>query len=86
MIAETIPQILTLSNEDKLRLAAELVRDAVGGDEDVVLDSETVAMLQESLSDYQSNPDQGTRWEEIRDRLSNREFKNYAGGNLATTS
>ncbi len=71
MISETIPALASLSPEDKLLLAKELLQQVVGLDQEegLPLSSELISVLEESLSEYRANPNQGVRWEELRDRL-----------------
>jgi hypothetical protein len=68
MIAETIPALSSLSADQKILLAAELWRDAVGG----VAKEPNLALvnaLNERLAAYQKNPDQVATWEKVRSRI-----------------
>jgi putative addiction module component (TIGR02574 family) len=71
MIAETIPGLKDLSQDQKIILAAELWRDAVGVAEDKP-DPELVAALNERLDHYRANPNQVATWEDVRARLISR--------------
>jgi hypothetical protein len=64
MIAETIPGLSSLSADQKILLAAELWRDAVGG-----IGQEPNAALVEA---YRKRPDEVSCWEEVRSRLQTR--------------
>lgn len=68
MIAESIPQLDSLSPDQKILLAAEVWRDAVGSGGE----SPNVAVVQalrERLSHYRENPDQVSTWEDVRARI-----------------
>ena len=71
MIAETIPALQNLSSDQKIILAAELWRDAVGtasGDPDPTL----VEALRERLQFYREHPDEVSSWEQVRSRIAGR--------------
>jgi putative addiction module component (TIGR02574 family) len=68
MIAETIPALSSLSADQKILLAAELWRDAVGGDSKEP-NAALVDALRERLDHYRGNPNSVSSWEEVRSRL-----------------
>lgn len=73
MIAETILGLSALSSDQKILLAAELWRSAVGeGVEKPNL--ELIRALRERLDDYRSNPE-GSTWEEVRARILSRKAR-----------
>jgi len=71
MIAETIPALSALSSDDKILLAAELWQDAVGTEVESP-DPTLVEALRERLEYFHSHPDEGSTWEEVRNRLQSR--------------
>ena len=71
MIAETIPALNSLSADQKILLAAELWRDAVGGDAKEP-NAALVEALQERLDAYRKNPEHVSSWEQVRSRLVNK--------------
>jgi hypothetical protein len=68
MIAETIPALNALTSDQKIILAAELWRAAVG-DSAEAPDPKIVKALEERLKFYEANPDQVSTWEEVRGRI-----------------
>jgi putative addiction module component (TIGR02574 family) len=71
VIAETIPQLNALSSDEKIILAAELWRDAVGeGVENP--GPALVQALRERLDFYREHPDQVSTWEAVRARIVSR--------------
>jgi putative addiction module component (TIGR02574 family) len=68
MIAETIPALNSLSADQKILLAAELWRDAVGGVSKEP-NPALVEALQERLDAYRKNPEQVSSWEQVRSRI-----------------
>lgn len=69
MILESIPGLRTLSSDEKILLAAELWRDAVGGNIETP-DSALVQALRERLDFHAEHPEQVSTWEEVRARIS----------------
>jgi hypothetical protein len=69
MIAENIPQLRSLSPDQKILLAAELWRDAVGGDAENPNPS-LVQALRERLDYYREHPQETSTWEEVRARIA----------------
>jgi hypothetical protein len=71
MIAETIPALRALSSDQKIILAAELWREAVGeGSSEpgpALIDA-----LKERLQFYHKHPDEVSSWEEVRSRIAAR--------------
>ena len=74
MIAEQIPQIEDLTSDEKLSLMGELWEQVSGE----ALEAETkpspemVAMLRERLDEYRRNPDAVSTWEEVKQRIRQR--------------
>lgn len=68
MIADTIPAVKSLSNDDKIALAAELWRDAVKSG-DAEIDPEMVSALNERLDYYAKHPEETESWEVVRERV-----------------
>ena len=68
MIAESIPQLSSLSSDEKILLAAELWRDAAGGDGEAP-DPELIAALRERLAYYREHPTEVSSWAEVRARV-----------------
>lgn len=69
MIAETIPGLADLSPDEKIVLAAELWRDAIGS-EALPADPELVAALRERLEHHEQHPDEVSSWEDVRQRIA----------------
>jgi putative addiction module component (TIGR02574 family) len=70
MITETIPGLSALSSDQKILLAAELWRSAVG-ERGEKPDAKLVRALEERLEDYRARPE-GSTWEEVRARIVSR--------------
>lgn len=68
MIAETIPAVKSLSDDDKIALAAELWRDVVKSG-DTEIDPQMVSALTERLDYYAKHPEESERWEVVRERF-----------------
>ncbi len=69
MILETLPQVLALPTEQKELLAEELLSQVVlEKDRDPAL----LELLRKRLAIHQADPQSGTRWEELRERLLQR--------------
>lgn len=71
MIAEIIPALHALSSDEKILLAAELWRDAVGGEVETP-NPALVQALRERLDYYKQHPEQVSTWEEVRARIASR--------------
>ncbi|HXM33060.1 MAG TPA: hypothetical protein VN921_05350 [Chthoniobacterales bacterium] len=66
MIVETLPDVLALPTEQKEILAEELLNQVVlEKDKDPAL----VELLRCRLAAHDGDPNSGTAWEELRDRL-----------------
>lgn len=74
MISDAIPELKNLSPRDKLQLASELLEEVAGHDpaDQIALNPGTQALLVQSLEEYRRDPNQGVRWEILRDRLKMR--------------
>jgi len=68
MIAESIPQLRSLSSDEKILLAAELWREAIGVEEDAP-SPQLVAALRERLAYHREHPEEVSTWEEVRARI-----------------
>jgi putative addiction module component (TIGR02574 family) len=69
VILETLPEVLALPTAQKEQLAEELLNQVVlEKDKDPAL----AEMLRRRLADHNADPESGTRWEELRDRLLTR--------------
>ena len=69
MILETLPEVLALPTEQKEQLAEELLNQVVlEKDKDPSL----LELLRKRLADHSADPQSGTPWEELRDRLLKR--------------
>ena len=69
MILETLPEVLALPTEQKELLAEELLNQVVlEKDKDAAL----VELLRNRLADHNADPQSGTPWQELRDRLLKR--------------
>ena len=71
MIAENIPELRSLSSDEKILLAAELWRDAVGGTTETPSPA-LIQALRERLDYYRQHPEQVSTWEEVRARIASR--------------
>jgi hypothetical protein len=68
VIAERIPELATLSSDDKILLAAELWHDAVGSEAETPNPALLVA-LRERLDHYYAHPEEGSGWDDVRRRI-----------------
>jgi hypothetical protein len=71
MIAEKIPELCKLSSDQKILLAAELWREAVGPEAETP-NPAMVRALRERLDYYRAHPEQVSTWEEVRARIASR--------------
>ena len=68
MILEQLPDVRRLSNEDKLLLAAELIKDASPMPDEPV-DPVLEDLLRGRLEDYLANPEAVSSWEDVKARV-----------------
>lgn len=68
MIAETNPQLSSLTADDKILLAVELWREAAGS-EGAPPHPDLVAALRERLDHYRDHPTEVSTWSEVRARI-----------------
>jgi putative addiction module component (TIGR02574 family) len=69
VIVERLPEVLALPTEEKEILAEELLNQVVlEQDKDPAL----IDLLRRRLNDHDADPENGVRWEELRDRLVKR--------------
>jgi len=82
MIVENFPELASLDDEQKLILAGELWRSATSPDSaSQQLSPEAVRMLEERLAHFESNPDTGISWDDLRDAKHSRcPIPRYCGG------
>jgi len=78
MIIETMPQLHSLSPEEKMVLASELWDEAAG--ESAKSDPEMVDAVRALYHDYQAHPDQVVSWTELRARVRERNRKGDGEG------
>ena len=71
MIADSIPQLSSLSSDEKILLAAELWREAAGGEGEAP-DPKLVAALRERLAYHCEHPGDVSTWAEVRARILSR--------------
>jgi putative addiction module component (TIGR02574 family) len=74
VISDAIPELKNLSPREKLQLASELLEEVTGHGpaDEIAVNSETQTLLAQSLEEYRRDPNQGVRWEILRDRLKTR--------------
>jgi hypothetical protein len=68
MIAETIPALNDLTSDQKIILAAELWRDAIGN-ADATPNPEILEALRERLEFHRAHPNNVSTWHEVRARI-----------------
>jgi putative addiction module component (TIGR02574 family) len=66
MIAETIPQLRTMTPEEKMLLAGELWDDVAAHAGSWEPDPEFVAGMQQQLEEYRRDPSVGRTWEQLK--------------------
>ena len=71
MISETIPELRSLSSDQKIILAAELWREAVGPTA-TEPNPALVQALRERLDYFREHPDEVSTWEAVRARIVSR--------------
>lgn len=70
MLVERLPEVMALPTEQKQLLAEELLNQVVLEKE---RDPALVALLRRRLADHAAVPESGTRWEDLRARLLERQ-------------
>ena len=68
MIADKIPELKNLTRAEKVALATELWDEIAGEVESYPVRADHVKILQESLAEYERNPQNTIPWEEVRKR------------------
>ena len=68
MIAEKIPELRGLSQDQKILLAAELWREAVAG-ETGIPNPALLQAVRDRLDYYREHPEQVSTWEDVRARI-----------------
>lgn len=68
MIIERIPEIGTLSEDEKCTLVHELLKDLSERDAGKP-DPEIAVLLEKRLKEYEANPDAVMTWEEVKDHV-----------------
>ncbi len=66
MIDDRFPELKELSPEEKLELASELAKDALGVDDLHQLSKEAVTILEQELAAIIADPSKGIRWEDLK--------------------
>ena len=66
MIADKIPELKNLTRAEKVALATELVQEINGELELFPVRADHVKILEESLAEYERNPQNTIPWEEVR--------------------
>jgi len=73
MIAETIPQLLSLRPQEKFELVAELWEDVLKHEDQIMDPSGIATLLEERLASYRAGQTSGKSWEEVRALVQNRD-------------
>jgi putative addiction module component (TIGR02574 family) len=66
-------EILKLSIEERINLVSEIWDSIAELPEAVELSQETRELLEQRLADYRANPETGSPWDEVRDRIRRRQ-------------
>ena len=69
MIAEKIPELKTLSTEEKLVLVGELWDELAAHPDALPPREDLIKLLQERLEHYRQHPDDVIAWEEVKSRI-----------------
>lgn len=69
MIAERIPELKTLSPEEKLILVGEIWDDLAGHPESFPRRADHVRLLQQRVAHYREHPDDVAGWEDVKRRI-----------------
>ena len=69
MIKESIPQIESLSDADKITLLDELWQDVAAHAGQIPVHDWQKSELDRRYEEYLKNPTKGSSWPEVRDRL-----------------
>jgi len=69
MIAEKIPALRTLSNEEKLILVGELWDELAAQSDTFPVRANHVKLLQERVEHYRKHPQDTAAWEDVRKRI-----------------
>ena len=69
MIIERLPQVQSLSDEEKWMLVDELQSSLLATDEGEMADPRIIAILEKRMAEYEAHPETGTTWEAVRERL-----------------
>ena len=69
MIAEKIPELKTLSTEEKLVLVGELWDELAAHPHALPPREDHIKLLQERLEHYRQHPDDIIAWEEVKSRI-----------------
>ena len=68
MIADKIPEIANLSDEDKLLLANELWQAVAQNPNNIPVSEEHVRLIEERYRAYLEEPDNVVTWEQVKQR------------------
>ena len=69
MIIERLPEVQSLSDEEKWMLVDELQASLLAADERQSADQAITANLEKQLAHYEAHPETAKTWEQVRDRL-----------------
>ena len=69
MIAEKIPQLKTLSSEEKLLLVGEIWNELAAQPNAFPARQDHVQLLRERLEHYRQNPEDVIAWDDLRMRI-----------------
>lgn len=69
MIAEKIPQLQSLSNEEKLLLVGEIWNELVAQPNALPPREDHVALLGERLEHFRKNPADTQAWQDVKSRI-----------------
>ena len=69
MIIERLPEVQSLSDEEKWMLVDELQASLLATSDVEVSDPRIIKDLERRMAEYEANPDSATTWEAIRERL-----------------
>ena len=68
--------ILSLSVEDRVKLASDIMESLAESDDSFALTEEQNRILDERLAEHDANPDEGQPWEEVMREIYGNRCKN----------
>jgi putative addiction module component (TIGR02574 family) len=69
MIVEKIPELKTLTAEEKLTLVGELWDELSNSPDQLLPRHDHIQILEKRLAEYKANPQGVSTWEEVRQRI-----------------